>query len=109
MFVTTVHSNQERVTKKERDYEERQERSAGKEKQREMRTSATCSHREMTPGHPEASGLSGCKQRTHLMTAAGSESNFLFIYFFRIRSGNENVLKTHIRLESLLDEMTQGN
>lgn len=39
-------------------------------RQRETRTSTVCSDREMTSGHPEASGLSDClgKPRAHLMT-----------------------------------------
>ena len=62
-------------------------RSVGEEEvERETRTSTTCSHREMTPGHPEASGLSGClaKPRTHLMTPAWSMSHrFFFIPDYR--------------------------
>lgn len=50
-------------------------------KQRETRTSTVCPDREMTSGHPEASGLSDClgKARAHLMTPAWAVSRRFFL------------------------------
>lgn len=68
----------------------------------------------MTPGHPEASGLSSClgKPRTHLMTPAWSMSHRFF--YPGLRMGNDNGLvnycasrlRAHIRQGVLHDEKT---
>lgn len=68
----------------EKEHKERndgQEKECGKGTGRETRTSTVCSDREMTSGHPEASGLSDClgKPRAHLMTPAWSVSRRFFI------------------------------
>lgn len=67
------------------------------------------SQSEMTPGHPEASGLSGClgKLRTHLMTQDWSVSHRFF--YPGLRMGNDNGLvnycaarpRAHIRQGAL--------
>lgn len=87
-----------------------------KKKKKETRTSTTCSHREMTPGHPEASGLSGClgKPHTHLMTPDRSVSHRFFFYP-GLRTGNDNglvnyfaaCLRAHIRQGVLYDVKTE--
>lgn len=58
-----------------------QEKERRKGPGREARTPTLCSDREMTSGHPEASGLSAClgKPRAHLMTPAWSVSHRFFI------------------------------
>lgn len=68
----------------------------------------------MTPGHPEASGLSGClgKPRTHLMTPDRSASHR---FYPGLRMGNDNGLvnycaarlRAHIRQGALHDEKTR--
>lgn len=79
----TVQNNQGRGKKSRRrnDEEAWEKECTRKRGERETRTSTACSHREMTPGHPEASGLSGClgKPRTHLMTPAWSMSHRFFL------------------------------
>lgn len=72
MFQMTVHNNQGRDGRTEGRKERKKAREAtmasgerAKERRRETRTSTTCAHREMTPGHPEACGLSRCLAKPH--------------------------------------------
>lgn len=119
MFEMTVQNNQggEKRKKAKRRHGCEERRNAGEEEvERETRTSTTCSRREMTPGHPEASGLSGClgKPRTHLMTPAWSVSHRFFLS--GLRMGNDNGLvnycasrlRAHIRQGVLHDEKSEG-
>ena len=75
--------------KRKREPESKSERARARER---PRTSTACFHREMTPGHPEASGLSGCLRKpcTHLMTPAWLGPTGLF--YPGLRTENDNGL-----------------